>query len=58
MNKYEVGFSKYYNEIFNDKWLFKKIEAESEQDAISKIIEDNTKGNYKVNYILHCTKLN
>lgn len=51
-HRIEVHFSKYVNEKFQDHWKFETVEADTEQEAINKILESNKN---KVNYILSCT---
>ena len=34
---YEINFSKYINERYPDYWLFNKIKADSENEAVEKL---------------------
>ena len=49
---YEINFSKYINEKFPDYWLFNKIKADSEEEAIEILKKKHNKNNKKVNYII------
>jgi hypothetical protein len=49
--KYDVHFS----DIVNDQWKFQIIEADTKEEAM-KIVFENNKD--KVNYILSCTPIN
>lgn len=53
----EVHFSKYLSEINNDVWKFQTVEANTEDEAIQKIVEEHCKDGKKVNYILSCTPI-
>ena len=54
---YEINFSKYINERYPDYWLFNKIKANSEKEAVEKLKKKHNKNNKKVNYIISITKL-
>ena len=54
---YEINFSKYINEKYPDYWLFNKIKADSEEQAIEKLKKIHNKNNKIVNYIVSITKL-
>ena len=54
---YEINFSKYINERYPDYWLFNKIKADSEEQAVEKLKKKHNKNNKKVNYIISITKL-
>ena len=49
---YEIYFSKYINEKHPDYWLYNKIEADTEEEAIEKLKKKHNKNNKKVNYIV------
>ena len=53
----ELHFSKYLSEINNDVWKFQTVEANTEDEAIQKIVEEHCKDGKKVNYILSCTPI-
>lgn len=52
--KFEINFSKYINSMFPDEWRWATIEADSEDEAIKKLINDN---DGKLNYILSVTEV-
>ena len=54
---YEINFSKYINERYPDYWLFNKITADSEKEAVEKLKKKHNKNNKKVNYIISITKI-
>lgn len=49
---YEINFSKYVNERYNDHWCWRQIEADSEENAIKKLLKSQNVDGKKVNYIL------
>lgn len=55
--KYEINFSKYVNEIGNDVWKWQTVEAENEEKAKEKLIEEHNKDGKHINYFLSCTPL-
>ena len=54
---YVINFSKYINEKYPDYWLFNKIKADSEEEAVEILKKKHNKNNKKVNYIISITKL-
>ena len=54
MKVYEVVYSKWYSNTFPDRWVRTLVKAESEDDAMTKVVEMVEKQNPKwiVNYFL------
>lgn len=49
---YEINFSVYINEQHPDCWLWNTIIADSEQEAIEKLMKKHNKEGKKINLIL------
>ena len=49
---YEINFSVYINEKYPDYWLWNTIIADSEQEAIEKLMKKHNKEGKKINLIL------
>lgn len=54
---YEINFSMYINEKYPDYWLWNTIIADSEQEAIEKLMKKHNKEGKKINLILSISEI-
>lgn len=54
---YEINFSVYINEKYPDCWLWNTIIADSEQEAIEKLMKKHNKEGKKINLILSISEI-
>ena len=54
---YEINFSVYIKEKYPDCWLWNTIIADSEQEAIEKLMKKHNKEGKKINLILSISEI-
>ena len=54
---YEINFSKYISEKYPDCWCWKKVNADSKEEAINLLKDYYNKLNRKINYILSIVEI-